>query len=87
VLRYAVKRLLGTVPTLLVIITVAFFMMRLAPGGPFDKERRLPPEVEANLMKAYHLDEPLVQQYLRYLGNILRGDFGPSFQYKDWTVN
>ena len=86
-LRYAVKRLLGTLPTLLVIITVAFFMMRLAPGGPFDKERRLPAEVEANLMKAYHLDEPLVQQYLRYLGNILRGDFGPSFQYKDFSVN
>ncbi len=86
-LRYAVKRLLGTVPTLLVIITVAFFMMRLAPGGPFDKERRLPAEVEANLMKAYHLDEPLVQQYLRYLGNIVRGDFGPSFQYKDFSVN
>jgi oligopeptide transport system permease protein len=86
VLLYAIKRLFGAVPTLLLIIAIAFFMMRLAPGGPFDKERRLPPEVEANLMKAYHLDEPLPQQFARYLGSLLQGDFGPSFQYKDFTV-
>jgi oligopeptide transport system permease protein len=86
-LRYAVKRLLGTVPTLFLIITLAFFMMRLAPGGPFDKERKLPKEVEANLMAAYHLDDPLHEQYLRYVGQLLRGDFGPSFQYKDFSVN
>ncbi len=86
-LRYAIKRLLGAIPTLLIIITLAFFMMRLAPGGPFDKERKLPREVEANLMAVYHLDEPLLQQYLRYMGQILQGDFGPSFQYKDFSVN
>ncbi|WP_119460326.1 oligopeptide ABC transporter permease OppB [Rhodospirillaceae bacterium SYSU D60014] len=85
-LRYAVKRMLGALPTLFLIITIAFFMMRLAPGGPFDKERNLPAQVEANLNKAYHLDEPLPQQYLRYVGNILQGDFGPSFQYKDFSV-
>jgi oligopeptide transport system permease protein len=86
VLSYTFRRLFGAVPTLFIIIAIAFFMMRLAPGGPFDKERRLPPEVEANLMRAYHLDEPLPQQFLRYLGNLLQGDFGPSFQYKDFSV-
>ena len=86
-LRFALKRLLSAVPTLLVLITLAFFLIRVAPGGPFDQERALPPEIEANLNAAYHLDEPLVQQYLRYLSNIVRGDFGPSFQYKDFSVN
>ena len=84
--QYAIRRLFGTLPTLLLIIALAFFMMRLAPGGPFDKERKVTAEVEANLMAAYHLDEPLPMQFVRYLGNILRGDFGPSFQYKDFTV-
>jgi oligopeptide transport system permease protein len=87
VLRYAIKRLLGAVPTLLVIITISFFMIRVAPGGPFSTERKVPPEVMANLERAYHLDEPVVQQYFRYLGNVLRGDFGPSFKYKDFSVN
>lgn len=83
-----VLRRLGTaIPTLLVIITLAFFMMRLAPGGPFDQERPLPPEIQRNIERAYHLDEPLPQQYLRYLGGLLRGDFGPSFTTKDFTVN
>ena len=62
-------------------------MSPVAPGGPFDSEKALPPEIEANLAAKYHLDEPLVQQYFRYLGQILVLDFGPSFQYKDWTVN
>lgn len=74
-------------PTLLVLITIAFFLIRMAPGGPFDGEKVLPPEIRANLDASYHLDEPLLQQYFRYLGQILTGDFGPSFQYKDWTVN
>ncbi len=87
VLAYAVKRLLGAVPTLLVIVTVAFFMIRLAPGGPFDRERPVPPEIAANLDRAYHLDEPLIAQYARYLGGILRGDFGPSFKYRDFSVS
>jgi oligopeptide transport system permease protein len=87
VLRHAAIRLLGLVPTLLVLITIAFFLIRMAPGGPFDGEKVLPPEIRANLDAQYHLDEPLLQQYFRYLGQIISGDFGPSFQYKDWTVN
>jgi oligopeptide transport system permease protein len=87
VLRHATVRLLGLVPTLLVLITLAFFLIRVAPGGPFDSEKQLPPEIRANLDASYHLDEPLLQQYFRYLGQIITGDFGPSFQYKDWTVN
>jgi oligopeptide transport system permease protein len=85
-LKFAVKRLLGAIPTLLLITTVSFFMIRAAPGGPFDKERIVPPEIEARLKHAYHLDEPLPLQFLRYLNNLLHGDFGPSFQYKDFTV-
>jgi len=80
-------RFLGLIPTLLVLITIAFFLIRMAPGGPFDGEKILPPEIRANLDASYHLDEPLLQQYFRYLGQIITGDFGPSFQYKDWTVN
>ncbi len=86
-LKYSLRRLLWAVPTLVLLITLAFFMMRVAPGGPFDSEKSLPPEIEANLNAKYHLDEPLVQQYFRYLGQILHLDFGPSFSYKDWTVN
>jgi len=67
-------------------MALAFFLIRLAPGGPFDSEKVLLPEIEANLRAAYHLDEPLYQQFARYLGNLLRGDFGPSFQYRDLTV-
>jgi len=86
-LTFAITRLLGLVPTLLLLITVAFFLIRIAPGGPFDSEKALPAEIEANLNAKYHLDEPLVSQYFRYLGQIATFDFGPSFQYKDWTVN
>ncbi|NNF51062.1 MAG: oligopeptide ABC transporter permease OppB [Gammaproteobacteria bacterium] len=86
-LRYAVRRILGAIPTLLLLIALAFALVRAAPGGPFDTERNLAPEIEANLERAYHLDEPLPKQFLRYLGNLLRGDFGPSFQYRDYTVN
>ena len=86
-LLYALRRSLGALPTLFLLLTLAFFLMRLAPGGPFDQERRLPPEIEANLNAVYHLDEPLWQQYLRYIGNVAQGDFGPSFQYRDLTVN
>jgi oligopeptide transport system permease protein len=85
-LRYALTRFLGAIPTLLILITLAFFMIRAAPGGPFDAEKALPAEIEANLRAAYHLDEPLLQQFGRYVWNIARGDFGPSFQYKDYTV-
>ena len=85
-LGFAVKRLLGAVPTLLIMIALAFFLIRVAPGGPFDAERQLPAEVQANLDKAYHLDEPLYQQFGRYLYNLAQGDFGPSFQYRDYSV-
>ncbi len=85
-LSYAIRRLFGTLPTLLLIVAIAFFMMRLAPGGPFDKERRVSVAVEQNLIKAYRLDESLPMQFVRYLGNVLQGDFGPSFQYKDFSV-
>ncbi len=86
-LRHSLRRLLGLIPTLLMLITVAFFMMRVAPGGPFDSEKSLPPEIEANLNAKYHLDDPLLKQYFHYLGQVAVLDFGPSFQYKDWTVN
>jgi oligopeptide transport system permease protein len=86
VLRYSLTRFLGAIPTLFILVAVAFFMIRAAPGGPFDAEKALPPEIEANLRAAYHLDEPLVQQFGRYVWNIARGDFGPSFQYKDYSV-
>jgi oligopeptide transport system permease protein len=85
-LRYTLARFLGAIPTLFILITIAFFMIRAAPGGPFDAEKQLPPEIEANLRAAYHLDEPLVRQFGRYLWNLARGDFGPSFQYKDYSV-
>jgi oligopeptide transport system permease protein len=85
--RHSLRRLLGLLPTLLMLITVAFFLIRIAPGGPFDAERVLAPEVEANLEAKYHLDESLVQQYFRYLGQVVVLDFGPSFQYQDFTVN
>jgi oligopeptide transport system permease protein len=81
-----VKRIVGAVPTLFVIITLTFLMMRLTPGGPFDSGRTVSPEVQANLLHAYHLDEPLFQQYLRYLGDLAHGDFGPSFTSKDFSV-
>jgi oligopeptide transport system permease protein len=86
-LKYSLKRLIAAIPTLLILMTMAFFMMRAAPGGPFDTEKTLPPEIQANLDKKYHLDEPLIQQYGRYLLDLVQGDFGPSFQYKDYTVN
>lgn len=86
-LRYIFHRLLGAIPTLLVIITLAFFLMRLAPGGPFDRERSLPPEIAANLERAYHLDKPLPVQYGYYLWNVVQGNFGPSFKYKDHSVS
>jgi len=85
-LSYALRRLGSAIPTLLIIITIAFFMMRLAPGGPFDREKQLPPEIEANILKAYNLDKPVYLQYVDYLKNILKGDFGPSYKYLDFTV-
>ncbi|MBN8280977.1 MAG: oligopeptide ABC transporter permease OppB [Gammaproteobacteria bacterium] len=85
-LRLFLRRLLESIPTLLILIAVTFFMMRVAPGGPFDREKKLAPEIEANLRAAYHLDEPLWQQFGRYLWNLAHGDFGPSFQYRERSV-
>jgi oligopeptide transport system permease protein len=85
-LSYAIRRLLGAIPTLFIIITLAFFMMRIAPGGPFDSQRRLPPEIEHNIKAAYDLDKPIYRQYLIYLGKLARGDLGPSYKNKDFTV-
>lgn len=86
-LNYSIRRLIGAIPTLFIIIAVSFVLVRMAPGGPFDKERKVPAEVEAKLIQQYHLDEPLPQQFLRYLGGLAQGDFGPSFKYKDFTVS
>lgn len=86
-LSYALRRIFGAIPTLLLLVALAFVLVRAAPGGPFDTERNLSPEIEANLERAYHLDESIPKQFVRYLGNLLQGDFGPSFQYRDYTVN
>ncbi len=86
-LRYVLRRLLFALVTLWAVVTVTFFLARAAPGGPFDGERRLPPEVEANLRAAYHLDEPIGSQYVRYLGMVAQADLGPSFRHKDFSVN
>jgi oligopeptide transport system permease protein len=86
-LRFASLRILGAIPTLFLVIVVAFLMVRLAPGGPFDDERVLPPENARNLAAAYHLDETLPQQFGRYLGGLMRGDLGPSYHYRDYSVS
>ncbi len=84
---YTLKRLLSALPTLFVIIAVAFFMMRLAPGGPFTNERNVSPAIEANLNAKYNLDQPLGMQFISYLGNVVQGDFGPSFVNRDFSVS
>ena len=85
---YLIKRILFLVPTLLVISFLAFVLVRMAPGSPFDKERKpASPEIERALRAKYHLDEPIWKQYVRYLGGIVRGDFGPSLKYRNHTVN
>lgn len=86
-LRYTLLRILGAAPTLLLVIALAFLMVHAAPGGPFDDERVLPADVAANIAAAYHLDEPLPQQFVRYLSGLVRGDFGPSYRYRDYTVD
>ncbi|AAF94251.1 TPA: oligopeptide ABC transporter permease OppB [Vibrio cholerae] len=86
-LKFIAKRIFEAIPTMLVLITISFFLMRYAPGNPFSSERPLPPEVMANINAKYGLDKPVSEQYLTYLTNIVQGDFGPSFKYKDYTVN
>ena len=85
-LNYALRRLLVAVPTLFVIVTLAFFLIRIAPGGPFDLILDLDPTAAENLRKAYDLDKPLVEQYGNYLWRLANGDLGPSLAYRDRTV-
>jgi oligopeptide transport system permease protein len=87
VVRFVLGRLAGFPVVLLAIVTASFFIMRLAPGGPFDTDRALPAEVRANIEARYHLDELLWRQYVRYLGDVWRADLGPSFRYPDRSVN
>lgn len=86
-LKFIVVRLLWMLLTLWVVFTISFFLMRSVPGGPFSSDRRLEPEIEQNMLRRYHLDEPLTQQYVRELGNYIRGDFGFPFKLQDYTVN
>nr|WP_314086759.1 oligopeptide ABC transporter permease OppB [uncultured Shinella sp.] len=85
-LAFVLRRLASAVPTLFIVVTISFFLMRFAPGGPFNLERPLPPATMENLMRAYQLDQPLWRQYLTYMSNALTGDFGPSYIYKDNSV-
>jgi oligopeptide transport system permease protein len=85
-ISFVLRRLASAVPTLFIVVTISFFLMRFAPGGPFNLERPLPPQTMANLMATYHLDQPLWSQYVAYIGNAVTGDFGPSYIYKDNTV-
>ncbi|MCC5795205.1 MAG: ABC transporter permease subunit [Chromatiales bacterium] len=85
-LAYSLRRLGIALPTLFIIATASFFLMRAAPGGPFDAEADLEPEVLENIRAAYDLDKPLLEQYRLWLGGVLQGDFGPSLVYKDFTV-
>lgn len=85
-IRYFAKRLLEAVPVFFAIITAVFFMVRFVPGGPFDSERPVPPETLAALDEYYGLNKPLVRQYASFLGNLARGELGPSFKYGGWRV-
>jgi oligopeptide transport system permease protein len=84
--RFIGRRLLVAIPTLFLVVTLAFFMMRAAPGGPFDTDRKLSPTIEANVLARYGMNRPLGAQYLSYLAGVARGDLGPSLKYKDKSV-
>lgn len=86
-ISYALRRIAGLVPTLFVLVSLSFFLIRLAPGGPFDQEQPIPPAIRANLDAAYGLDQPLLVQYGRYLVGLAHGDLGPSFRFKDFRVS
>jgi oligopeptide transport system permease protein len=85
--RYILRRVLESIPTLLLIITLAFLLLHAAPGGPFSADKAMLPEIRHSIEARYHLDEPLWRQYLRYLGDLAQGDLGPSFQYRNTSVN
>lgn len=86
-LGYALRRVLSAIPIALIAVTVCFFILRVAPGGPFDGDRALPPQTLANLRAHYNLDQPLVVQYFIYIGRLLQGDLGPSMVFNDFTVS
>lgn len=86
-LFFIIRRILQAIPVLIVVSLITFFMIRLAPGGPFDEDRAVPPEVIKNLNARYHLDDPLWKQYLNYMSSAIRGDLGPSFKYPSHSVN
>ncbi|MCA1901555.1 MAG: ABC transporter permease [Candidatus Hydrogenedens sp.] len=84
--KYIARKVLLFFPVLLAVVTLTFFLIRLAPGGPFDRDKNVPPEVQHSLEKYYHLDEPLLKQYIRYLNGIVHVDFGPSFRKPSYSV-
>ncbi len=86
-LRYLLGRLAVMVPVFFMVVTVVFFMIRFAPGGPFDSERKVPPAILKNLQAKYHMDESLPRQYVRYLNDLAHFDLGPSFKHANRTVN
>ncbi|MEC9122952.1 MAG: ABC transporter, partial [Verrucomicrobiota bacterium] len=85
--KFILGRILQAIPTLLVIATLTFFMTRMAPGGPFDGEKPIPEEIKERIEAHYGLNEPLHEQFLLYLSNLLQGDLGPSFKYIGWEVS
>jgi oligopeptide transport system permease protein len=85
-LSYVIRRFFSAIPTLFLIVTISFFVMRVAPGGPFNQEKGLNPVVKANLERQYNLDRPLWQQYLHYLNDLIHGNLGPSYVLPDFTV-
>ncbi|WP_096085853.1 ABC transporter permease [Agaribacterium haliotis] len=85
-LSYIVKRVLAAIPVLFLVVLITFILVRIAPGGPFDEERSVPPQVLENLNKRYNLDLPVHEQFFSYVGNLLQGDFGPSFKYPNRSV-
>jgi len=86
VLSLIARRLLQSIPTLWVVATATFLLLRLAPGGPFDDEKPIPQEIKAQIEAHYGLDLPLYQQYFQFFGNLLKGDLGPSYKYPGWDV-
>jgi oligopeptide transport system permease protein len=84
--NFILRRLIGAIPTLALVVALSFLLTRLAPGGPFDREQPLPPDIQANLEAAYGLDQPVHVQFGRYVKGILHGDFGPSFRFQDFSV-
>lgn len=84
---FILKRIGVAIPTLFILVLLSFLLMQMAPGSPFTGDFNMPPEILANLEAKYHLDKPLWQQFAYYLKDLLQGDLGPSFKYKDYTVN